>query len=387
MKPIVGLELSANRIRAVTVSRIRRRPLRRFDIPWKDGSVHEAVRLLQEHLGSVSAIGIGVGMEFLLPKHIALPPVSAPEKRRIIALEPERFFAVSAPVVVAVSPSHDLVVAADASAVESWVTALESWAPVQNVTGAPSAFARASRALGLEDGMYQIASDGNARGHAEIRSGQLHSARLTRAGASDADAREIPAKKDIPGPFVVAFGAALGVSDSPDEMLVSEERYVKINASRTRSMVLAGLLAAASVMLLFFSAAQSRIRYLDRVDSAVAALRPRAATAQSLQGRIELMGLASNAAYNAQSGVDPLTVITVLSRRLPHDAVVMTLRGAGDEWQISGTAKDAAAIIPALDDDPAIDNVRFLAGTSRFTEGRRTYETYSIGFHVRPTTQ
>ena len=140
-------------------------------------------------------------------------------------------------------------------------------------------------------------------------------------------------------------------------------------------------------MFALFSAGQSRERYLERVDAAIATLRPRAATAQSLEGRIQLMGAASNAARNAQTAVDPLAVITVLSRRLPSDAVVMTMRGSADDWQITGTAKDAARIIPALDADPSLENVRFLAGTSRFTEGRRSYETFSIGFHVRASAQ
>lgn len=387
MKPIVGLEFSAARIRAVTVSRVLHRPLRRFDIPWKPDSIDAAVQLLQEHLGGVSAIGIAVGMQFLFPKHIKLPPVSAAEKRRMISLEPERFFPVSTPLLVSTAADRDLVLGADASAVEGWVTALERWAPVQNLEGSPSSFARAGRSLKFGDGVYEIASGDDDRGYAELRAGRLISARRARASASDSSAREIPSSAGIPGAFMAAMGAALGVNDSPDEMLVSDERHARLRSSRVQSLVFVSLLAIASLSFVLFSAAQSRERYLERIDAATAALRPRAATAASLQGRLELMGVASSAARNAQSAADPLAVITILSRRLPRDAVVMTTRGVAGDWQITGTAKDAAGIIPALDADPALENVRFLAGTSRFTEDRRSYETFSIGFRVRPSAQ
>ncbi len=383
MKPIVGIEISGERIRAVVVSRVMGRPLRRFDVPWRDDSIHEAVQLLQANLGGVSAIGIAVAMEFLFPKQIKLPPVSATEKRRMISLEQDRFFPVASPLVVAPVQGEDIVLGADALAIERWIVAFEQWAPVQNVEGSPSAFVRAARSFRLPDGVYEFPSGSNEISYCDVRGGRLFSARRVRAAARDSSAHEVPELQGVPGEFAPAFGAALGTDEGSDEMLLSEARHRRIRANRFQSLALAGALALATLGLASYSASQARARYLDRIDAEIATMRPRAVAAQSLQGRIELMGIASTAARDAQNSVDPLNVISVLSKRLPPDAVVMTVRGTGSDWQITGTAKDAGGIIPALDADPLIENVRFLAGTSRFTEGRRTYETFSIGFRAR----
>jgi hypothetical protein len=63
----------------------------------------------------------------------------------------------------------------------------------------------------------------------------------------------------------------------------------------------------------------------------------------------------------------------------------MSARADGDKWQIDGTAQDAGALIPALAADRRFDDVRFLSASSRFRENGRAYETFSIGFHARPS--
>jgi hypothetical protein len=103
-----------------------------------------------------------------------------------------------------------------------------------------------------------------------------------------------------------------------------------------------------------------------------------------MQARLAQLDLETSAARSAGAAhVDPVAVLGAISRRLPHDAVVMSLRADGDEWQIDGTARDAASILPALDADPMLENVRFLSASSRFNEGSRTYETFAIGLHAR----
>jgi hypothetical protein len=76
-------------------------------------------------------------------------------------------------------------------------------------------------------------------------------------------------------------------------------------------------------------------------------------------------------------------VLAALSERLPEGATVLNLRAQGEEWQIDGTARDAAALLPLLDRDDRFDTVRFLSASARFREGPRTYETFSIAFRVR----
>lgn len=384
MKPVAGLEISLYLVRAVTVSRFSRSPLRRFDLPWSAESIEDTVALLRENLGVVSSIGIALGFEFLHLKHLKLPPVDAAAKRQIVTLEPERFFPVSTPVVVTATEKSDLVFAAEASIVEKWVAALDSWAPVQVVEPSPVAFVRGARRAGIRDGLFEIEAGKSERGYAELKAGALLSARRLSARNANPGAVPAPEWHGVPGAFLPAFGAALGSGIDTNDMLLSEGLRTAIGRRRARSLVLSGAVAAASMMFAFFSATQSRARFLSRIEAEIASLRPQAAAAEGFENRIARIGLASAAANAAQARVDPLSVIASLSRLLPRDVIVMSVAGSGDEWQIAGTATDAGAILPALDADPEIENVRFLAGTSRFTEGRRTYETFSIGFRAIP---
>lgn len=387
MKPIAGVELSEKRIRAVTISRVMHRPLRHFDIPWNPASPEAAVDLLRSHLGVVAAVGIAVGFDFLHPKRVKLPPVTAREKARMVALEPERFFPVSSAIVVAAADDSDLIFAADAAYTERFVAALAQWAEVQNIEPAPVAFARAARKAGLADALYSVSPPGGEQGEnlVEVSRGRVMSARRAAQRTANAGAREVPERNGIPGDFMAAYGAAIGVHATPDEMLVSNATHKRLSANRMRSVALAATAAAAAIVFALYSASHARDRLQDRIDTELQALAPRAAAAEALQGRISSLGAASAAARVAQGGMDPLAVLATLGKRLPRDVVVMSVRAAGDEWQITGTAKDASAIIPALDADSSIADVRFLSGTSRFTEGRRTYETFSIGFRARPS--
>jgi hypothetical protein len=77
-------------------------------------------------------------------------------------------------------------------------------------------------------------------------------------------------------------------------------------------------------------------------------------------------------------------VIAALGERLPRDVTVLNARAIGDEWRIDGTATNAAAILPALDGDPRFVDARFLAATSRFREGGKTYESFSLAFRAKP---
>jgi hypothetical protein len=61
---------------------------------------------------------------------------------------------------------------------------------------------------------------------------------------------------------------------------------------------------------------------------------------------------------------------------------VLNARAIANEWRIDGTAMNAAAILPALDGDPRFADARFLAATSRYREGGKTYESFSLAFRA-----
>jgi hypothetical protein len=81
---------------------------------------------------------------------------------------------------------------------------------------------------------------------------------------------------------------------------------------------------------------------------------------------------------------NPLRVMAALSERMPAGATVLSVKSSGDDWQIDGTAADAAAIVPLLAADDRFQDVRFLSASARFQENNRTYETFSIAFRVQP---
>jgi hypothetical protein len=74
--------------------------------------------------------------------------------------------------------------------------------------------------------------------------------------------------------------------------------------------------------------------------------------------------------------------LAALGRRLPPDAVVQGLRADGDTWQVDGVARDAAAVVPALDADPRFVDVRSAAPSSRVEGAGGARETFSVAFRA-----
>jgi hypothetical protein len=147
--------------------------------------------------------------------------------------------------------------------------------------------------------------------------------------------------------------------------------------------VLAGAACLLSLVFALWALDRSRERALEAAREEAAALAVQAAPAGELEANlaaVENERLALEQA--ADRPVDPLVVMAALGERLPAGATVLNLRMVGREWQIDGTAPDAAAIVPLLDGDQRFHDVRFLSASSRFREGERTYETFSIAFRV-----
>ncbi|HEX2723636.1 MAG TPA: PilN domain-containing protein [Gemmatimonadaceae bacterium] len=373
-----------DRVRAITVRGWRASPVDTFEIRWDPAVPRDAVMLLRQHLGSVSAISVAVGLGFTHVKLVPLPPVSDEERRAMLTLEPDRFFAIDASdVVAATRRDSDLVFAADAALVETWIRELENWAPVSCVQPSPAALARALVRGGTRDGAFRIQSGEGEAGLIELSSGSLREVRRIPESEPVRNLREAPSVKRVPGEFLAAYGAALDVDAPVGEMLVSAAASRRIR--RRRSMGVVRSLVNMLLAMAFAGAAldRSRARILEREEETAAMLAPKAAGAAALQSRLATLEMQSTVAEARTSHPDPVDVLAALSRRLPRDAFVMTVRADGDAWQIDGTARSAGRVVPALDADPMFDDVRVLSGTSRFTEGGRTFETFSVSFHAR----
>src|SRR2546427_11952926 len=100
----------------------------------------EAVEALRQHLGPARRIAVALDLPLLFIKQVKLPPLSETEKRNILRLEPERFFAVRAEEMVPAVRSDDgLVFAAREAPPAAWSGALQGLGPVDVIEPGPVA--------------------------------------------------------------------------------------------------------------------------------------------------------------------------------------------------------------------------------------------------------
>ena len=378
----IGLEVTATRLRAVGLAALGDWPRVAADIEWNPDRPQDAIAVLAGQLGRVGRIGVAIGLDHLHVKHVELPPATPSVRRRMIAVEPDRFFPVENERAV-VALDGDVAFAVDQVRLERWLEAIETWAPVESVDAAPVALARALARS--DDGTYAFGLNDDAHGTVEVRHGRLVAARHVPGPVAAADALGLPAIGTVPPALLAAWGAALRLDGQLSAMLLSDAQRRTIE--RRRSRRLAGAAAACALALGFavWAADRSRDGVLARLTAEQAALAPRAAPAAALQAR--LAALDQEAAVTRSvtaSRTDPLRVLAALGERLPRDVTVLNARAVGDEWRVDGTATNAAAILPALDGDARFSDARFLGATSRFREGARTYESFSLAFRVKP---
>src|SRR6185503_15766574 len=93
-------------------------------------------------------------------------------------------------------------------------------------------------------------------------------------------------------------------------------------------------------------------RTLARTRQEIAAITPEAQPALELRDRLASADREASAIMTlANQRPDPLSVLAAVSQQLPSGAFVSNIKATGAEWQIEGTAPDAAAILPLLDRD------------------------------------
>jgi Tfp pilus assembly protein PilN len=385
MSPRVGIELTPDTVRAVVVGGWRLQVRATFETAWDPTRPHAAVALLRGQIGAVGNLGLAIGLGFLHVKHVSLPPAPLAERRRMLALEPDRFFPVQdETLAVALSGDDDLAFAVDSARLTSWVEAFERWAPVDHVVPAPVALVDALARAGASDGTYALPAAAGEIGLVELREGRLRAARRATA-TGEVAAREAAGTSALPSRFVTAYGAAM-TSDAPvDALLLPESVAARVVGRRRRRATVAGIVCAAALVFAAWSVDHARSAHLDRLERELASLEPAAAPALALQNQLAALDREAAVVDRAtRERRDPLQMLAALTERLPPDVTVLSVRANGDTWQLDGRATNAAAIIPALDKDPHFESVRFLAATTRFRERNRTYESFSIALRARP---
>jgi Tfp pilus assembly protein PilN len=386
----IGLELLADRVRAAVPDRRGRAARATAEVTWDPERPEAAVAELRAAVGAARGLGVAVGLAFLDVQRVSLPPVRGDARRRMIALDPSRTFPLREPVVVALADDAppaaadrgEPAFALSREQLRRWTAALEAWAPVESVEPAPSALARALAARDAAgDGEHRLPAGAGEEGVVRLAGGRV--AEVRRAPRWD----DAPAAGAAPhDPWLVALGAALGADEAPAAVLLLTDDLAQAAARRrgarlTRAAALCGLAAG----LALAAADRQRARHAAAVERGLRAERPRAAAAESLYARLQALDAAARAAAALEARrADPLAVLEALGERLPAGAAVTALRQEGDAWTVDGTARDAAALVPALAADPRLAEVRALAPSTRFAEGGVAVETFSVAFRAAP---
>jgi len=380
---IVAIELGNAVARALALRAWGTRPHGHLEMAWDPAQPAALVAALRRQFGPTRRIALAIGLGFLHVKVTRLPPAPLAERRRMLALEPDRFFAVQdEPLVVALAAETDLAFAAHADLLARWLDAFAQWAPIEVCEAAPVSLARV---LGRRaHGTFAVPAGVDEHGVIELRNGRLHAVRRIPPGADAQAAVPLPARKGLAPEFLCSLGSARGVTSDPNTMLLTDTFAAKLRRRRTQRIAATAAVCLAAFALAVWSLDAARARTLHRIDAEIASLSPQAARALALRdslatARHEALAITDLTGQRA----DPLPVLRALSEQLPPGVTVLHLRMVRGDWQIDGTAVDAAAIVPLLARDPRFQDVRFLSASSRFREDDRTLETFSIAFRVR----
>jgi Tfp pilus assembly protein PilN len=414
MSAVLGLELGPELVRAVRLERWGRRR-RILELHWDPNDPAEMVKALEESLGSASRLAVTVDLSFLFAKQVRLPPLSALEKRRILTLEPERFFPVRAEELVLAARGEDnLVFAARASMLGSWLDALESIGPVELVEPSPVSLARALGKVDSGEATILMEDKDEGTGIAEIAAGRVRRVRRTSDPAelatavaekaegtrqiylrplngsadwhplgANAGAAELPSVAGVASSHLAAYGAALGIGAGLDEALLPADLARRIAGRRRRSFIIGGIACVLALLFALLSLDGFRSRTLQQLEAESARLRPAAERALALQRQADVLGQEARAVAAIEAErLDPLAALAALTTRLPPGAYLTALRGTGRDWQIDGFAPEAAPLVARLEEDPSFDNVHFLSATRRTRMDGKLYESFSIALRL-----
>ncbi len=392
MSPRLALELGTSTLRGVIASSWRDVPRRTVEVSWSPDAPDAGIAALREVVGAVDAIAVTIGLGLLHIARVTLPPAPDETRERMLTLEGARYFATEAPVVAALAPGGSVAMAIEASRLERWCALLETWGPITRVEAAPVSLARAlARVSGQAGGAYRVEANDGEQGLVVLRDGLVDAVRRIPVANGEAAGTDVPSDGVIPASHRAAWGALLA-EDAPERgTLAPPERRRRFAARRRRRLAVALVAAVAGIVLAVMAVDRWRDRTLRALEREVAASRDGAragsdalATTARLDAEVSYLGKAARERGDGRGGT--LGALAAISNAFPEDAVILNARAVGREWQVDGTATSAAALVPHLDADGHFEDVRILSASSRFRDGTRTRETFSLAFRVRPGT-
>lgn len=396
---VAGVLVLADRVQAVV--RGARGSVRTHEVPRHDGDAPDAViAALRAALGPAGRVHLGVGLAHLAVKQVQLPPVARDDQRRMLALDPARWFAVPADATLAVSlaPGEAVAFAADAAWLARWVAAAETWAPVATVEPVPVSVARVLAAHGLRDVTVPLEAGAGEAGHLTLERGLVTRVRRHLRGMSvghaperSADPVPDPVPDAVPDPlgpvslaFAGAYGAALAPRDDQSAALLTPALDARFARAARRRLAIAATAAGFALASLAWAAGTARDRRLAWLEREVAALQVPAAPGLALLDSAARLDQERAVVESVTSARTPtLDAFARLSERLPAGAMAQRVRIAGRTWQVDGSAPASAPVLAALAAESTFTDVKLLAPSARFQDGTASRETFSIGFVVR----
>lgn len=367
--PIVVL-LDTTRVRAF----VRDADGPTLELSWDPASPDDVVARLRDTFGAPSASVLVIGLGFLEIARPELPPLTANGRRDVLLRDSDRYFPIDGNIAVAWTTGIAFAIAS--STLDVLVRAFDALAPVRAVT----TIAHACLLAGL-DGTLRVDAGRDEYGQLVIAGRLLREARRVRAAVpATASARTIE-------PRALARASLTLLNTPDDHLLLNAQLAQRFAGERRQRWFQSGAVLFASLVLLALSADAWRGRELTTLQQRAAEFRTLAAPALMAQQRLlratTERAMLTAADSVARAGAGPTAVLAHLATVLPTDAFVQRLEWDGVVWRIDGSATDAARIVPLLDADAHFQDVRFVAASTRFVDGSRQRESFSIAFRTR----
>ena len=370
MSGTLAILLEADRVRVLSISAAN--PLV-AESAWNPDAPDEAAALLRPALSRASHAVLVVGMGFLEVAQPELPPLAAAQRRALLLRDADRYFPITD--AVAVSWTNGFACATDAARLARWTDAFSRHCPVRATATVVECLARANA-----NGAWAVPAGPAETGHLVVRAGVVQEVRrVPRAVASAAAPGANAGDTREPDLGAIARGAE-AILDAPlDAMLLDDglsRRFTGARRARWVRSVAALLLAAVALGL---AADRWRGRQLDAADQRLRELTVAAEPAVRAEARLS-QARRERALLSAAQQVEPAVVLERLGALLPSDAFIQRLEWDGSVWRIDGSATSAPRIVPLLDADPRLSDVRIIGASTRFMDAGRQRESFSISF-------
>ena len=385
MKKAAGIALEASMLRMVY--RVRG-TLATKEISWDPANPEIAIEQLRAEVGRPRVLALSIGLGFLEVARPDLPPLSDIDRHRLLQRDADRYFPLEGTAAVAEGRAGGVAFALGSEQLQRWIAAFEKLAPVRAVVAAPNSIADALTTRGVELHSLVIDAGFDEGGVMSYRNGTVTVVRrvpLSLAPGVINGTRSVDEQvvDGAPGRFAAAIGALDSLQAPLETMLLDATLDRSLRAVRRQRTWISYAMFAAMIVLLVISTNLSRERKLLTIQHGVDSLTVAAAPALAAATRLSSLdneARALRARSSSRNGA--FEVFAALSKALPSDVFVQRLERNGAAWRLDGSASQAASIVPQLDAAGMFRNVRILSASTRFRDGNRMRESFSIGFET-----